>query len=655
MSWLTPIGFLGLIGLIVWLIIYLIKPNYQHKIISSTFVWKLSLKYRKKRLPINKLRNILLIICQILTIIGIAMGLAQPIIRGESEQLEERIIILDASADMLATLENGGENRFERAIAQIHTLADEVTENGGKVSVILASNEPRFVVQRAGSDFIANVHEQLEMLKDASDYQCTYGVANMEAAMKLAETVLEDNPYAKVMLYSGISYTDTGDVTVVDVSDINEWNAAILSAEAVLVENYYEFRINVASYGRDSSIEVFFDVYGVNPVSKDDGGQTLNFNETVLCTQEMGTVTLTFGNDEMRAATEQNYYLIDIHTYEYAYIHIEKDDSMIQDNTLYLYGGKKPVLRVQYYSTKPNPFYSSALMALRDVMDDRWDIELVEVKDLWHEKQPVAPALEGFDVYIFEHTMPQFLPTDGLVIIVNPDASPSNSGFYLGNAYGGSREVFLTPGVENNPLLNRVDVDKISVTEYRQIAMYDDGFEPLMYCGNDPVMIAKNADGVKMVVMSFSLHYSNLAVTKEFPTLIYNMLDHYVPVTVTDYLYEVSDTVQFNARGEDLNVEGPGVPGGKMAFTEFPNSLLLTTPGVYTFTQIPLSGLQVVENIYVKMPAAESNIKMVVDTLPNPYFEEVEEIEDKDLVFWLAMALVALLFLEWWLQSKEYF
>ena len=68
MTWLTPIGFMGLIGLIVLLIIYLIKPNYQNKMISSTFVWKLSLKYRRKKIPLNKLRNLLLILSQILAI-----------------------------------------------------------------------------------------------------------------------------------------------------------------------------------------------------------------------------------------------------------------------------------------------------------------------------------------------------------------------------------------------------------------------------------------------------------------------------------------------------------------------------------------------------------------------------------------------------------
>ena len=111
MSWLTPLGFLGFIGLIILLIIYIIKPNYQHKYISSTFVWKLSLKYRKKKVPLSKLRNILLIICQVLIISLCAAILAQPFINGEDANAgKEKVIILDASAGMRAELEgrNGG-------------------------------------------------------------------------------------------------------------------------------------------------------------------------------------------------------------------------------------------------------------------------------------------------------------------------------------------------------------------------------------------------------------------------------------------------------------------------------------------------------------------------------------------------------------------
>ena len=68
MSWLTPLGFLGFIGIAILILIYILKPNYQQKFISSTFVWELSLKYRRKKIPINKFKNILLFICQVLVI-----------------------------------------------------------------------------------------------------------------------------------------------------------------------------------------------------------------------------------------------------------------------------------------------------------------------------------------------------------------------------------------------------------------------------------------------------------------------------------------------------------------------------------------------------------------------------------------------------------
>ena len=114
----------------------------------------------------------------------------------------------------------------------------------------------------------------------------------------------------------------------------------------------------------------------------------------------------------------------------------------------------------------------------------------------------------------------------------------------------------------------------------------------------------------------------------------------------------MNQTVALNARSPELEIEGPGV---EITLTEFPNSLYVTEPGVYTLAQTPISGEYVIESIYVKIPAAESNIRSIVDTLDNPYVEYEPEILDKDLVYYLAMALVVLLFCEWLLQLKEYF
>ena len=81
MTLLLPLGLLGLLAIAALILIYIIKPNYQQKFISSTYVWKLSMKYRKKKIPINRLKNIILFICQVLIIVSCAMLLAWPVIR----------------------------------------------------------------------------------------------------------------------------------------------------------------------------------------------------------------------------------------------------------------------------------------------------------------------------------------------------------------------------------------------------------------------------------------------------------------------------------------------------------------------------------------------------------------------------------------------
>ena len=76
-------------------------------------------------------------------------------------------------------------------------------------------------------------------------------------------------------------------------------------------------------------------------------------------------------------------------------------------------------------------------------------------------------------------------------------------------------------------------------------------------------------------------------------------------------------------------------------------------PGTYTLMQNPLSGMLVIESIFVKIPATESNTHLTEDVLVNPYFYSVEDSEAVDLLFYIALAAVALLFFEWWLKSRE--
>jgi len=628
MSWLTPLGFLGLIGLIILIIIYIIKPNYQNKIISSTFIWKLSLKYKKKKIPISKLRNVLLFLCQVLAITVGSLILAQPYIDNSIQSANEKVLIIDASGSMMASV--GGQTRFERAVEQVREEVDKVLkEQDGKVSVILAGTTASYVVQQ--SNVAADIYMALDALLDpATGTACTYGNSDIDGAIKLAEEVTAVTPDVEVQLFTDIAYIDAGKVVVKSVRDISDWNAAIVDVRAILEENKYRFEIDTACFGKNADITVYCTISGVN-----ETGDTLDLQADVRCIDgEVQTLVFT---------SEEEGDLNSLYSFSHLYVRIDELDALGVDNTFYLYGGEKQPLRIQYCSSAPNNYFATAMMVIREQLSYRWDVEFEEVK----EEEP--PETEGFDIYIFEHTMPSTIPTDGLVLLANPDEVPSNAGFRLGNVNTfHHNEKTMTAGDEH-PILNGLTPDLITLTQYTTITSFD-GYTPILYVENDPVVIVKNDPDQKIAVMSFSLNYSNLAVMLEFPMMMYNFIEYFVPSTVTEYVFDVNESIDLGARSEELYVVGNGVD---TTITEFPSNLLLVKPGVYTVSQTPISGVDVIENFYVKIPASESNINTQKDELAKPYFYTAPAESNTDLILYFAIALVALLFAEWWLHTRE--
>ncbi len=629
MSWLTPLGFLGLIGLIVLIIIYIIKPNYQNKIISSTFVWKLSLKYKKNKIPISKLRNVLLFLCQILIITLAACILAQPFIDNTKPTSTEKVLIIDASASMMANV--GGQSRFEKAVEEARRDADAlILEEGGKVSIILANTSPAFIVQQSNST--TEVYDALNKLVDpAGKDGCTYGDANINAAIKLAEKVSTTTPNVEVVLYTDVEYINPGKVTVKPIRDISDWNAAILDVRAVSFENKYRFEIDVACYGKNADITVYCDINGVNETT-----DTIKLQADARCTNDTA-FTVVFDPTEVED-------IADLYGFNNLYVTISENDSLDIDNTFYLYGGQKLPLRIQYCSSAPNNYFDVAFKVIREKLSYRWDIDLKVLK------KEETPETEGFDIYIYEHVMPSTLPTDGLVILSDPDEVPTNGGFRMGMERQFHSEQYLSGSDEElHPLLNMITPGSISVTKYTTITSYD-GYTPLLFCEDNPVLLVKNDSDQKVVLMPFSLNYSNLALLLEFPLLMYNCVEYFLPSTTTDYVFDVNETISFNCRSDELEISGANV---NQTFTEFPNQLQLVTPGSYTMTQTPLSNEEIIENFFVKISKLESNINRQEDDMPELYtFVELES-ANTDLLFYFAIALVMLLFAEWWLHTRE--
>ena len=628
MSLLLPLGLLGLIGVAALILIYIIKPNYQQKFVSSTYIWKLSLKYKKKRIPVSKLRNILLFLCQALLLISFAFMLAKPVIPFIAETpKDEKVAVIDASAGML--LEDQGKTRFERAVEEVKVLASAtLAKENGAISVILAGEKASVLVSRE-SENLEEVERALDALTSET-LACTYGTADVDGAAALAEDILKQNSQTEVLFYTATTYVDKGSFTVVDVSAEADWNVAILGCTPVLEEtNVYSFPVTVGCYGKTKPVTVTVEIYNANETTG-----VLRAEKTEYFSEAEPEKTLSFSSEDFPGGAG-------IVSYDYVYVTVNEEDSFRKDNTFSVYGGTRPTVKIQYASSLANNFFGGVFRTLRQTKKAQWSIEYTSVS-------AADAKTEGYDLYVFEHNMPKVLPKDGVVLLVDPDKAPEGADFTVGKTITVDSKSTLASG-EAHALTRGLDASRITVAQYKEI-LSPNGYTELMYYEGNPVLLVNEEGDAPVVVLSVDLRKSNLALMPDFPMFLFNLFDRYLPATLSKAAFEVGEETTVTARGTDLTIEGPT---GKTEYDESSASLSLSVPGDYTVTQKNLKNELLIDRFFVHVPASESNITKQVDALPKIYTAPTTEQKNTDLLVYIAAGALALLVIEWLLHSKE--
>lgn len=673
MKLLAPLGLLGLISILILIFIYIIKPNYQQKRISTTFVWKLSLQYKKKKIPLSKLRNILLIICQVLILIAASLILSQPNRVLKVDQARSEVVaILDSSASMLT--EDADEvTRYERALTEVKNQADSVlAKEDGLFSLIVANEAPYFLIERVTNKY-TGLESELETIEDS----CSYASSDIETAVLMCEDILLDNSHAQIVIITDKTYDSLPEgITVIDVKDEEEYNVGILDASAYYDDICNTFTITVGYYGNSTkTVHLNLNIPEANPSdSSSENGVEIDLNQEIYFPGSM-TKTIIFkyfSEDEMPEEAGPNdeivYYPIGdnekVYRYKSAIITLTDEagysdfDSFVLDNTFQLYGGLKPVIKVVYASALPNPFVPAAIQNLKNkVYKDVWDIQLTEIK------MGGEVPTEGYDLYIFEDAwqgttalpsvVPDKLPQDGAVILLNPLKAPTNGGFHIDKylSLGNNLQYIYRDTEVDHVLLENVYPDDIGITRYNRIDSYD-SYETLMYFDEDPVFMIKNDGADKIAVLNFSVHFSNIALTSSWPHLIKNIYDYFFPTTVTSNAFEINESVILNSRGEQLLITGTNLENG-IEFKTFPAEYQFTAYGTYEITQTTYYGVQLTDKVFVRIPRAESDIYAAEASIESPYKETKISDFYQNLLLYFAIALVTILFIEWLLHIRE--
>lgn len=601
MKLLNPAGLWLLLGIPVLIIIYLIKAQHEDQAVSSTFIWKLSSRFMKKRQPMQKLRKILLLILQTLIVLTVAVLAARPaVISGDCC---DYIAIIDGSASM-QTVDEEGRSRFHRAVEQVDELAEKIYD-GHTLSVIIASDTATRIAERSVS-----VNEVRLALKVAAGKN---GGCNTDEALAAALEISQSCVNPKVLFYTDHPFPESENVEIVDVGD-DAWNLYVDGLEAKLGKEESVFTSTIYS-NRVASVTVGLRINGKVMDAK-----------LVQCAAEGGTPV--------------EFTVKDTPTYDTAEVFAQAEDSLTLDNSFAHCKQKKRSFRVGLASDSP--------LYLRSVLEAQGNITLTCVS------AAEADSLTKQDLYIYDGVTPAEFPSDGSSLLFAPEEMPD--GLRADEAIAVPAQLQLETVMAEELGMQFTDT---VVTEFLPLRG-SAAWSAFLYGGEEPVgMLRSRGSGRFVAVAGFDLHNTNLTLQTEFVVLMQELVRYLVPdfLKKTDHLTERPVTLTVLADAKEIYVQRPD--GSILTPTVYKDlcRMSFSQPGVYTAVTTNFLYESKYVDFSVHVPFEERTDAPgapLVLTLPERETAPVESAYT-EIWFWLSLGILLIVLLEWgWYYREQY-
>ena len=575
MSFKFPLGLLGLIGIPIIIIIYIIKSKYTEQTVASTYLWTLSEKFLKKRKPISKLTGIITLILQILAVSAISLLIAQPVFIIK-ESAKDFCFILDGSASM--NMRTEGVTRFDTAKSNIASLIDEAPD-GSSYSLIFAGDTTDVAFEGITDKQQAKINlDRLEAGWCATD--CA-------DATLLAQSFFDSNRSTFIYLFTD-KYYETGNIELVNV--------------AGSVENFgfeeYSFGFDdrgvigkgkVVSYFSDSSITVSLFAADEGVERYRAGAVTVSASAGIPAEFEISTTTT---------------------SYTYLELKITAEDALSEDNTVILYDAAKAQARraLIVSGAKDTPYIRSALQAA-----GKTSVEIVDAEDY-------SPSMTGYGLYVFNGYAPEYLPTNAAIWLINAiDGSGRDTGItyrdmQIPRDETGPGSYYLTEYTKGSStmeknLTNGLIGRRIAIRQYARYGV-PRNFTTVMKVGTDPVIaVGLNENNDRQVVFAFAIGDSELGLSDDFLVLVKNLTEYSFPSVINDTVYTCGDTMTVNVVPGCANITITS-PSGKNTTLDTVDTDIcdvhLTETGTYTLNVKLIAGDEMVLYAYAAVPAVES-------------------------------------------------
>lgn len=610
MSFLYPLGLLGLIGVPIVILIYILKNKFNEQTVPSTYLWILSEKFFKRRNPLSGLTGIISLILQILTIITVSLAIARPVFT-IPDSASEYCFVLDGSGSM--NMKSGNKTRFEAAKKEIKDTISSAS-NGSTFTLIFASNETTVTYERLTDKDLA-----VDMLEDL---ECSDGVVKYSDALSAAQKYFDENPSFQVFLFTDKEYKEHKNVEVVDLSSEKDINYALNNVVGTLLGGELVVTADVTSYTSDAELDIELYV----------DGQSASAGNTTVSVKAGETESVTLSH---RAENYGSFRLV-----------ITNNDDLAADNEVVSYNmNSESSYSILIVSETPF-FLEAALDVLTDSVVD------TVTPDEYNGK-------EGYGLYIFHSYTPSELP-DAAVWLINSNKSVDNSGFGI----RGTIEL-ETPGelVKSNStataarkMLEGIDGRNIYISDYiKYSGMYTKFTTLFSYDSNPLIFAGVNALGNREVVIGFDLHKADFSLSSDFAPLIGSLLEYSCPDVLDRTDFVCGEDVDINITANMKNVKAIA-PNGEEIYVDSSTDigvLRLDKVGTYTI-RLMVADEEKSYKLYSRAPAQESDPYTVEESFALAGEQAYERTDGQyDPIVVLFVCLMILFMADWMVYCYE--
>lgn len=566
MSFSYPLGFLILIFIPVLIILYILKNKFTEQTVSSTYIWKLSEKFLKRRRPISRIYGILSLVLQCLLVAVIALAVAHPQINLPN-QARDYCFIIDSSGSML--MKNGEKTRYDLAKEEINSIINS-SQLGSTYTLISCEDTATVIYENITNKESASA--QLNSLTITSlDSKCV-------DAIPLAQNYYDENRSLQVYVASDKGY-QTSNINLIDVSSDSQ-NFSFSDVVYNVSLRRLTLNGNISSYNASGTVEI-----------------SLIVDDEQLATTSVNTILnekANFSFNDINISEDyQNITLV-----------INNTDDLEADNTYIVYNlvqeRVNKILIVSY-----NPLYLESLLSAFGTLD----ITVIEPTD--YSPQDYF----GYGLYIFDGYNPNELPVDGSVWLINiDDGVMSDYGFSLQDSLDyGNVGVLVDVNERSNTLLNSLKAnltgDTFYVTSYQKYSLYNN-FTTVLSCEGNPILFVGNTNsGNREVVFAFDIHNSNLPLSMDFIILVNNLINYSFPTILENTSYEAGDSLVVNVLAGCSSIEVI-TPSGLNTYLDTSGAIseyLLSEAGTYNIN-VTIDGAVTNFKVFASYPASESQV-----------------------------------------------